>query len=190
MYLIHIPPYDYTKLPICIFLLTRSYTKLLLMVALTWKVLNKFLLCRWILNVEYCIMKPDLVNLSKRIYKIKCIWKVVITINVQLVMSIIKRWNENKQIGITPIATNSKINKYIHISSNTNIFHKSNQYYKNNHFFGKSLPIVSSLKHMFKHKLRGWSVGFLNKSQQNIQYKCEQPNIPCNITNFNQEIYI
>jgi hypothetical protein len=96
---------------------------------------------------------PDLVNLSKRIYKIKCIWKVVITINVQLVMSIIKGWNENKPIGITPIARNSKINKHIHISSNTNIFYKSNQYYKNKKHFGNR-PIVSSLKHMFKHKLR------------------------------------
>jgi len=32
--------------------------------------------------------------------------------------------------------------------------------------------------------------GFINKSQQNFQYKCKQPYIPCNITNFNKEIYI
>ena len=52
-------------------------------------------------------------------------------------------------------------------------------------------PIVSSFKDMHKHKLRGGRVFFfLNKSQQNFQYKYQQPNIPCKKANFNKEINI
>ena len=53
---------------------------------------------------------------------------------------------------------------------NINIFHKSHQYYKKI-YWQQSPPIVSQLKHMHKHKLRGEMVVLLNKSQQNFQYK-------------------